>query len=147
MGLFDEIQKHIREAVDEAKRATGQAPEKKPRPQPQQSASTPQPDSQTSPYRAPPPPAALPPVEMPRPQAAVRTPVEEQPHISLHEHIVEEQHARENAELEQIHADLANTKDTISLVHKLLRNRNGLAASIITHEILGPPAALKDQDW
>ena len=122
MGLFDEIKRHIKEAMDEAERQTqGRSAPAPQRPRP-----------------------VVEPVSIELPDIE-ETPIQDE-RISLQE----EMEARrlellkddklDPVEVDEMSKDQAKR---IQLLHKLLRSPNGLAASIMVNEVLGPPVSMR----
>ena len=121
MGLFDEIKRHIKDAMEEAERQT------KPRPA-----------SPAPVIRQQQPTMALPELDEPAPA--------EIEHRSLREEIEAEQRARaerHRAQQEQARLHRRNQQKRIQMLHKMLQDPNGLAAAIMAQEVLGPPVSMR----
>ncbi len=137
MGLFDEIERSIKEAMAEAQKAQ----------RPQQPA--PQRQSEPEPEYHEPAPRQLTPFEE---FAAQRQRAQEEAEKAererqLHEErLAEQQEEIDNAYAiptqDHVTSDISGLS-TSETVQQLLKSRNGLAAAIIANEVLGPPLALR----
>lgn len=120
MGLFDEIKRHIKDAMEEAER-------------------------QSKPRSATPPPVIRQQQAIELPEIDEPVPAEPE-HRSLREEIEAEQRARaerQRAQQEKAQQHKKNQQKRIQMLHQMLQNRNGLAAAIMAQEILGPPVSMR----